>query len=261
MNKASEYTTAFAVILVLFAGKLQATAEGVDIEPRHGHRLPASLAFADRHGAAVTLGDYLNDGPVLLTPVWFQCQKMCGYTLTELAKTLSMLKGHRDTPVIAVSIDPRETGADALEQQRLIEKRFPSLDVERRWHLLTGSDKTINALSEHTGFRFRYSEALRQYLHPVATLVLSPDGSISSYLYGAAHQPEKLKTSLEHAAARRVNPHADSLLLLLCYRYDDSTGRYTVSIMKVLRLAGVISIALLAGFIVYSHRREKHERR
>lgn len=47
-------------------------------------------------------------------------------------------------------------------------------------------------------------------------------------------------------------------LLLYCYHYDPTTGRYGLVLMNVLRLAGVLTIALIGGFILVMWRHEKH---
>jgi protein SCO1/2 len=245
------------LLLVLPAGHAPALTEGIGIEPRIGQALPADMPFTDETGTAVRLGDYFHKGPALLVPVWFGCRKMCSLTLSSLAQSLRMLEAERGTPVIAVSIDADEGPEDGLQQRNSLQRRYPTLDIGQRWHFLTAPAEVIQNLSKYTGFHFRYSEQLHQYLHPVAILVLSPAGSISSYLFGVDHQPEQLRERLRQAGAGEVEPAPLHPLLLLCYRYDDATGRYTLSILKILRLCAALSVALLAGFIVLSRYRER----
>jgi protein SCO1 len=47
-------------------------------------------------------------------------------------------------------------------------------------------------------------------------------------------------------------------VLLFCSRYDPTTGRYGLVIMNVLRLAGLLTVAALGGFIAVMFRRERH---
>jgi protein SCO1/2 len=46
-------------------------------------------------------------------------------------------------------------------------------------------------------------------------------------------------------------------VLLACYQYDPTTGRYSASVMKILRLLAVVTVASLAGFVWASLRRER----
>jgi len=45
-----------------------------------------------------------------------------------------------------------------------------------------------------------------------------------------------------------VSAPADRVLLL-CYQYDPATGRYTVSVLKAVRLASGVAVASLAGLV------------
>jgi protein SCO1/2 len=49
-------------------------------------------------------------------------------------------------------------------------------------------------------------------------------------------------------------------LLLYCYHYDPRAGRYGLVLMNVLRLGGVLTVAMIGGFILLMRRRERRER-
>jgi protein SCO1/2 len=44
-------------------------------------------------------------------------------------------------------------------------------------------------------------------------------------------------------------------VLLLCFHFDATTGRYTLAIEKVLRLMGLLTVATLGGLMILLHRR------
>jgi protein SCO1/2 len=46
-------------------------------------------------------------------------------------------------------------------------------------------------------------------------------------------------------------------VLLLCYDYNPVTGRYTLAIMKLLRLAAAITVVTTAGVLFLAFRSEK----
>jgi protein SCO1 len=46
-------------------------------------------------------------------------------------------------------------------------------------------------------------------------------------------------------------------ILLLCFHYDPSTGRYTLAIMRVLQLGAAITVLVAAGTVMLALRRER----
>ena len=47
---------------------------------------------------------------------------------------------------------------------------------------------------------------------------------------------------------------------MLCLHYDPSTGKYGWAIMGTLRIAGLLTVALMAGFVILMLRRDRHMR-
>jgi protein SCO1/2 len=45
-------------------------------------------------------------------------------------------------------------------------------------------------------------------------------------------------------------------VLLYCFHYDPATGKYALVVMHVLRLAGLITVAALATFMIVMFRRD-----
>jgi protein SCO1/2 len=46
-------------------------------------------------------------------------------------------------------------------------------------------------------------------------------------------------------------------VLLACFHYDPSSGRYSMTIMTLVRAAGLLTVGLIAGAIVVLRRRER----
>ena len=46
-------------------------------------------------------------------------------------------------------------------------------------------------------------------------------------------------------------------LLLLCFHFDAATGRYTLAVMKVLRLAGYVTVLTIGTVLLLAFYRER----
>jgi protein SCO1/2 len=45
-------------------------------------------------------------------------------------------------------------------------------------------------------------------------------------------------------------------VLLYCYHYDPSQGKYGLAVMNAMRLGGLITVAFVAGFLTIMFRRD-----
>ncbi|MBP1607746.1 MAG: uncharacterized protein H6Q08_3120, partial [Acidobacteria bacterium] len=117
------------------------------------------------------------------------------------------------------------------------------------WHFLTGDQPAIEALASSVGFRYVFDQASQQYVHASALMVLTPDGRVSKYFYGIDYPPKDLRLGLIEASGGKIGTPVDQVLLY-CYHYDPHSGKYSMVVMNVLRLAGVVTVALIGGFIV-----------
>ena len=91
-------------------------------------------------------------------------------------------------------------------------------------------------------------------------MIVTPDGRIARYFYGIDFPPRELQAELERARAGRIGSPIGRLLLL-CYDYDAATGKYTLSILRLLRVLGTATALGLGGFLFVMFRREGTERR
>jgi protein SCO1/2 len=86
-------------------------------------------------------------------------------------------------------------------------------------------------------------------------MVLTPDGRISRYFYGVEYPGRDLRLGLVDASAGKIGTPIDHVLLF-CYHYDPAAATYSASILKIIRLGGVLTILCLVGGILISRRRE-----
>jgi len=88
-------------------------------------------------------------------------------------------------------------------------------------------------------------------------MVLTPDGRISRYFFGVEYSARDLRFGLIDAAERKIGTVVDHLLLY-CYRYDPTTGRYGAVAMNLVRAGGLVTVVALGAFILIMRRRERH---
>jgi protein SCO1/2 len=153
-----------------------------------------------------------------------------------------------DFQVVDLSIDPNETSASAAEKKALYVRRYGRSGSAAGWHCLVGDEKSIAQLADEVGYRYAYDPQTKQYAHPSGVIVLTPQGKISRYVFGAAFNSTELRDAL--AAAR--NGKSGSVLseiFLLCYHYNPITGKYGQLILSTLRVASVGFVALIGWWV------------
>ena len=78
-------------------------------------------------------------------------------------------------------------------------------------------------------------------------MVLTPDGRLASYFYGIRYPSGNLRLGLVEASQGRIGSPVDQLLLY-CSQYDPATGKYSVIISHVLKLAALATILSLGAW-------------
>jgi protein SCO1/2 len=230
----------------------------VAFDQRLGEAVPLDLTFRDETGRAVRLADLVHGRPVVLSLVYYDCPMLCTLTLNGLVSALSVLtfEPGKDFEVVTVSFEPKETPALAAAKKKVYLERYHRPGAAEGWHFLTGDAANVGALTRAVGFRYAWDEETRQYAHPAGVVVLTPDGRIARYMYGVEYAPRDLRLALVEASERRIGNPVDAVLLY-CYRYDPTRGRYAASVMRIVRLAGILTVVGLGTFVLLSLRRER----
>ena len=231
----------------------------VGIEQKLNAQIPLSLFFTDEEGRRVQLKDYFGKRPVILSFVYYDCPMLCTMVLNGLVRGLRpvSLNPGSDFEIVTVSFDSRETAPLAESKKRMYLNSYRRPSAAQGWHFLTGDEPSIRALTRTVGFNYHWDEASQQFAHASGIMVLTPDGRISRYFYGIEFSGRDLRLGLIDASAGKIGTAADQVLLY-CFHYDPATGKYGVAIMNVMRLAGLVTLLLVGGFIGTS---VWHERR
>jgi protein SCO1/2 len=230
--------------------------QAVGISQKMGAQIPLDLPFADESGRDVTLRQYF-DKPVILALVYYQCPSLCNMVLNGVLSSvqgLDMTTG-KQYEIIAVSFDPRETPQMAAAKKQTYLKDYKRQGAEQGWHFLTGPETSSKALAAAVGFRYVYDSMTNQYAHSSAIMILTPAGRVARYFYGIQYPPRDLRLGLVEASTERIGTPTDQVLLY-CFHYDPTTGKYALVIMNVLRLAALITLGALVTFMIVMFRRD-----
>jgi protein SCO1 len=227
----------------------------VGVAQRLGAVVPLDARFLAEDGSPVTLRQMIT-APTILALVYYRCPNACDYLLTGLASTLGPLDAvpGRDFNVVTISIDPRETGADARKARRIglesIGKPFP----EQSWRFLTGDESQIHSVAESIGFH--YVQNRDGFDHPVAIVILSPDGKVVRYMMGAEFLPADLKLSLLEAQKGTIGPTI-ARLARICFRVDPKSHTFVFRTMQVIATVTLLTAAAFVAFLLVTGRKRK----
>lgn len=240
------------------AGQMPELLQEVGLDQKLNTQVPLNLRFKDEDGRVVTLGDYFGKRPVILTLNYFECPMLCTEVLNGLVSALGVMNFSvgKEFDVVTVSFDPRDTPERARQKKAAYLGRYKRPGSESGWHFLTGSDHEIAALTRAVGFRYAYNAKAGQFAHASGVMVATPEGRLSHYFYGIEYGPRDLRLALVEASDHKIGTAVDQVLLA-CFHYDPSSGRYSMAVMTAVRAAGLAMVGLIVGAIVLMRRRER----
>lgn len=263
-TEAAAAAAALSVLLAACAARAEpAPLEKLGVTEKLGTRVPASLEFVDQQGKAVRLGDYFDgERPVVLITAYFRCPMLCGLVLKGMANVVDAMdwtpgKQYR---ILTVSFDPEDTPRRAQKKQTSTLARLQRQLSPKRWPFLTGTAAAIDPLLEHLGLEIARDPRSGEYAHPAVAFVLTPNGTVSRYLYGIDFPPRDLKLALLEASEGQTGS-AFERVLMQCYSYDPASRRYALFIDNFMRLGGVGILGGVGLLLAFYWRRERARRR
>ena len=235
------------------------------IEQRLGQPLPMAAIFTDETGRTGPLSSWFSNKPVVMAEVYYQCVMLCPQVQHGLATGLAQttLTVGKDYQVLVVSIDTMDKPANAVDEK----KTFLS---EAGWtnnpsasdavHFLTADQGSIDAITDATGFHYVRVPGpdgkMDQFAHSSVIMFATPDGRMSKYLSGIDYPARDLRMALLQAGDKKISNPVD-LLILYCCNYSPVVGRYSVSIVRILGIAGMITLVIVAAMIFLLTRKPK----
>jgi protein SCO1/2 len=235
---------------------LPAALQNVGFEPPLNGQLPLDLGFRDEAGSEVRLRDYFGHKPVLLALVYYGCPMLCNQVEQGVVGSLKMLSFNagRDYEVVFVSFDSRETPDMAARKKESAMSHYGRPETAPGWHFLTGSQQSIDALTKAANFRYSFDANIGIFAHASGIMLLTPDGRISRYFYGVEYPSRDVRLGLVDASAGKIGNPIDHLLLY-CFEYDPATARYSATILRIVRLGGLLTILIIvAGILIFRRR-------
>ncbi len=240
------------------ASGLPEALRNVGFEPPLNGQIPLALHFKDETGRDVALGDYFHSKPVLLALVYYGCPMLCNQVEQGVVGSLKMLSFNpgTDYDVVFVSFDSRESSDMAAQKKAAILAHFQRPQTAAGWHFLTGTQDEIDGITQAANFRYSFNAKTNIFAHASGIMLLTPDGRISRYFYGVEYPSRDMRLGLIDASAGKIGSPIDHLLLY-CFQYDPSTARYSATILRIVRLGGLLTIfTLVAGILIF--RRREH---
>jgi protein SCO1/2 len=232
--------------------------EQVGIDQHLNQQIPLDLVFNDEAGQPVQLRQYFGSKPVILALVYFQCPMLCSQVQNNLTGALNGIVRFnvgRDFNVLTVSFDPRDTPQTAAESKKTYMSRYRRAGAAEGWHFLTGRKDQIDALAGAVGFRYAWDPASNQFAHASGIMLLTPDGRLAQYYYGIEYAPRDIQLGLIEASKGKIGNIADQVLLY-CFHYDPTRGKYGAAIFNILRISAAATVLLLGGFMFVMFRRD-----
>lgn len=226
----------------------------IRVDQKLDTQVPIDVPFVDSHGTTVTLRDYLKEGrPVVLNLVYYECPMLCNQVLAGTANTFNMLKSvplvaGQDFEAVTISFDPTETSSLAAEKRDNYLRQYKIPGAEDHWHWLTGPATSIDMVADAVGFRYAWDEKQQEYAHASVIFLLTPDGKVSRYFFGIEYSPKDMRLGLMEASGGKIGGPAERMMLL-CYHYDGTTGKYSLTVLNLISMAGAATIIALLSFI------------
>ena len=238
--------------------------QGVDVVEHLNGPLPRDATFRDTEGKTVKLGDYFDGKrPTLFVFAYHSCPMLCSLVLDATVKSLNDVQWTvgDEFDVVSMSIDPKDTPETASKKRaQVVESYARAKGSTKGWHFLTGDETNIKRVTEAVGFKYNYDARQKQYAHPAAIYLLTPDGRIARYLYGIQYEPGDVRLGLLEATEGRSISTTERILLY-CYHYDPQGKKYSLVAMNVMRLGGAVTLVGMGSLFTIMWARGRRRRK
>ena len=234
--------------------------EGVELNQKLGNTVPGDITFRNAKGKEVQISRYFDgERPVILNLVYHRCRMLCKLMLKGLRSTL----GEMDwTPggefeVLTVSFNKREGPEIARKKKETAVANLGRPEAAKGWHFLTGSEESIQRLTQAVGFNFKWVARKKQFAHPSAVIFLSGNREITRYLGGVNPRAGDARKALVEASNGQVGNVLDQVVAR-CFQYDPESNSYVADAFNIMRLGSLLFVIVAgAGLLVFW----RHERR
>jgi protein SCO1 len=230
-------------------GQLPPQLQSVGIQEHLGLNVDLNLEFIDETGNTVKLGDFFHKGkPVLLDLIYYSCPNLCNLILNGQADVMRQIPWNPGDQyeVVTITIDPKETFELASKKKAVYVNSLHK--SAEGWHFLCDKNDNSKTLSEQIGYHYRWDESQQQFAHAAAIFILTPEGRVARYLYGARFRPMDVRFALAEASEGRTTMAIEKVLLF-CYHYDPKEGKYVLFASNTMRVGGLLTVLGILYFL------------
>jgi protein SCO1/2 len=227
------------------------------IIPQFGGVVDTALKFQNEKGETVSIGDVFRPArPAIIIPAYYHCPRLCGLLLSGAVSVLNQmdLKLGKDYSVVTVSFATDETPDDAASKASLYRGQYRSSEeAVHGWSFLVGKSTSVDPLMRSLGFKYLPDQG--EFAHAATMVIVTPERKISKYFNGVTFNHKDLQLALVEASQGSIGTVMDQVLLF-CFRFDHSTGKYTWHASLALRLGSVLTVIVLLSLLFYQIRRK-----
>ena len=225
-----------------------------------GVKVADDYQLIDASGKEFTFKEYQDGKPMVLALSYYSCDGSCPVLNRNLKQTLLGVddwKIGKDFKVLTVSFD-------AHDNPETLHKFLEYADFKEGlpdgWALTTlKNPDDIKRLTDSIGFRFFWSPRDAMFLHPSVYIMLSPEGRVTRYLYGASISPEDMEISLTKAlAGKSSEANVINFIVGACYSYNYEDGKYTINYPLFIALGALtlgLTMLAIGSFVLIRRRR------
>lgn len=226
--------------------------------PELGSKIDVNAKFINASGKEITINDYLVNGkPLLLVPAYFSCPSLCGLVHKGISTLINNLKLslNKDYNVLTYSFDPTEGFELAKAKQENFRKTL-KIEEEKRegWDFVVSNKEVISKLNSELSFFYKKDK--EDFAHTAVAYIITPSGVISQYFTGITFPSFDVKLALLEAAKGNIGSAFDRVLLY-CFRFDPTKGKYTWAAFGIMRAGGVLTLILLVWLMVVLWKNDK----
>ena len=236
------------------------------IDQKLGTKVPLDATFVDETGETRSFGSLLKGRPLLVLPFPLKKTAGCGVITDGLQTTLfkadhpneHVLLGKKGANALAIgrtfdvvflSLDPADRPTDAAQAKIDFQQKVdPQVAVEPVT-ALTGDAVNIGRMADALGFRFFHNVATGEMRNPTGSVLLTPDGRISSYTIGNEFPTKVLESDLEVAQAGRIGVPADESRMFGCVQLATSVIDRRGKIETLVTLFALLTLAIVVFWI------------
>lgn len=226
------------------------------IVSRLGEQVDPKIELIDSSGKNVNFADIsAGKTPLVLIPAYYDCPRLCGLVMSGAVKVFNDLKLQlgKEYKVLSVSIDPEESSELAAKREHEYRGRLSQQNIpDDAWRFFVGKENQVQSLMRTVGFGYKRDGD--EFAHSAALFILTPEGKVSQYFTGIEFSAWDMRLALIDASQGGIGSAIDHVLLY-CFRFDPTKGKYTLAVLNIIKLGGVITLVGLGVVFFYATRK------